>query len=129
MTNFTDEIKNFVIDRLNDYENLEFYGCDLASELTMNENKDGCYYIYTEDALNFIRENWTQAAETWKYFNDDLGMSINPFEDPTAYTFYMLDYGVNELLNSLDFVSDNWDDEITLTRENIDKLTQEINNL
>jgi hypothetical protein len=45
MTNeITKEVKNYLIDKVNDYSDTLAYGCDLASKLTEGENVNGSVY-------------------------------------------------------------------------------------
>ena len=126
---FYKDIKYFIFDRLEDYNGNEYYTCDLLHELTLNENMDGCYVFDTGSAIDFIKNNWEIAECTFNYYDSEIGMTINPFEDPCVYTFYMLQYGVDQVLMQLDFIQDNWSDSIVINDSNIVEITNELNEL
>lgn len=122
---FNEDIHDFIEDRLNEYEGEKFYGADLADELTDNENQDGCWILYTDKAIDYIFENRWAASSTFTYFKDELSMAINPFEDPEKYTYFMLYYGVREIVSDLPYVQAHWDEEITLTKDVIAQIIEE----
>ncbi len=123
---FYDEMRGFIIDRLNDCEGCEFYACDLPHELTMNENYTGAYIIGIHDAREFIRDNFDEAGECFDYYHEELEMSPNPFTEPEAFTFFMLDWGVSELMNGCTYLDEHWNECITLDRETIDAIAADL---
>lgn len=116
-------IQEHIQNRLQDYEGGEYYACDLASELTMAENYDGCAIMWTNEALQFIADNWQYASDVFDHYALNLDMKINPFENPCSYTFFMLDYGVSSVLAQCAYIDEHWNEEITLTPETIETIT------
>jgi len=123
---YTDDVKGFIIDKLHDYEGESFYGCDLASELTMNENMDGGWIFSYPEAMQYIADNMNFASDTFDYYKDNLDMAINPFENPAAFTFYMLDFGVGSVLAQCPYVDEHWNDDIELDAETIATICKQV---
>lgn len=130
---FNDIMKDVIFDFLDDQEGQSFYGADLASEITMSDNTDGAFVLYTENAKNFIKEFWDEANETYEdcvfNFGSDYAGKLNPFGNPEEYTFFMEDFGVRRIINEVEVINDNWNDEIELTPEMIDCIKKQINAL
>lgn len=123
---FTKAIQEHIEERLEDYEGNSVYMCDLATELTMYENMNGAWIIGTYQALNFICDNRWEASDTFDYFKNELEMTPNPFDNPEAFTFYMLDWGVRQILAQCEFIDENWGDELELTAETISTITEQV---
>lgn len=123
MNAYNEWIQAHIQNRLQDYEGGEYYACELASELTMPENCDGCAIMWTNEALQFIADNWQYASDVFEHYALELDMKINPFENPCSYTFLMLDYGVSSVLAQCAYIDEHWNDEVTLTPETIETIT------
>jgi len=125
---FMDIIRDSVSDRLDEMEGMTVVGADMASEVTMPDNMDGCFVIYTDAAKDFISHYFNEAGETFEYFKSVYGndWNENPFEDPSKFTFFMEEYGVETLLNDIPVINDNWDEDIELTPEIIAQIKHEI---
>ena len=57
--------------------------------------------------------------DDWK---DNTGEPLNLLESPEAFTVYMLDYGVRNVLSNCPFVTENWDEEFELTADAIEQI-------
>lgn len=128
---FEQDIKDFLYERLWAYEENSFHGCDLRIELTEEENIDGCWKMYYDEAEKYIGERWDDASETYEYYIDNFGNDfapkLNPFgRNSCMFTFFMLQYGVDEILSRSKFIDDHWDEEIKLTEETIETILSEI---
>ena len=123
---FQSDIMDFLTDRLYDYEGNVFYGGDMAMELTDAENMDGGWIIGYSKALDYICEHRLVSAEVFDNFKFEFGETPNPFENPEGFTYYMLDYGVRNLLGGSKFLDGHWDEEIELTPEVIETIIGEI---
>lgn len=122
---FQSDILGFLADRLHDYEGETFYGCDMPSELTMSENMDGCWIMGRAKAFDYIAEHINVASEVFDNARFEYDMVLNPFDDPEGFTFFMLDFGVRNVLDCK-FLDEHWDDEIELTPEVISIIEGEI---
>lgn len=125
MNSFREMINDVISDRLDEMEGLTFYGSDLSSEITMEDNVNGTMFVYTQDARDFINDHPEQAAETYDYFNS-MGIDINPYENPDAYSFYMESYGVDQVLNESLYLQQHRNEEITLTRDVINQIKDDL---
>lgn len=128
--NFTADLKNQIINRLNDYAGTRIYMCDLAYKLFEAENVDGTVTYNTYKAKEFIKENWDLMADLVEYVKDNLQTTLNPFLEPEKAHVYLLLEGARPLLSQLPTVDKYWnDDEKELTPKLIKQLTKEINDL
>ena len=129
MKKFTTELKETIIDRLNDYKNTTVYGCDLAYTLFENENANGSVLCSTYLTKEFIKENFDLFGDLTLYVNDDFGIKLNPFTEPEkAHVILMLESS-QSLLSQLDFINDYWNEEFKLTDEVIKEITDQLREL
>ena len=130
---FNEIIRDKIFDWLDDNEGVSVYGGELASEITMDDNNDGAFILYKKNAENFIKKFWDEASETYDDHVANFGKSDsfipNPFSDPEKYTFFMEDWGVNNIISQVELVNDNWNDEMELTPEIIGCIKNQINDL
>ncbi|MBQ3295513.1 MAG: hypothetical protein IJH00_03410 [Erysipelotrichaceae bacterium] len=125
MMSFDEVIRDYISDKLDEFEGNTYYASDLASEITMEDNTNGTMFAYTQDARDFINDHPNQAAETYEYYRE-IGMDINPFQDPDTYSFYMGYYGVDQMLNRSEYITRHWDEQITLTPDVIEQIKQDL---
>lgn len=151
---FRREIIDFLIEKIENYEGQMLYGCDLAHELTLDENNDGCWVMYISRANEFVSRYRKDALETLQYFRDNFGNEYTDkqleigeyaewdevdYEDcideidmieennkSELFTFMMLYYGVEQLINNLSCVSKVWDVEFEITPQFINRFTREL---
>lgn len=129
MKKFITELRETIIDRLNDYKNTTVYGCDLAYTLFENENVNGSVLCNTYLTKEFIKENFDLFGDLVQYVNDNFGMKLNPFTEPEkAHVILMLEAS-QSLLSQLDFIDDNWNNEIELNSEVIKEITYQLRGL
>ena len=129
MKKFTTELKETIIDRLNDYKNTTVYGCDLAYTLFKSENATGSVLCNTYLTKEFIKENFDLFGDLVEYVNDNFGMKLNPFTEPEkAHVILMIEASQN-LLSKLDFMLNNWNDKFKLTDEVIKEITYQLREL
>ena len=129
MKKFTTELKETIIDRLNDYKNTTVYGCDLAYTLFESEKTTSSVLCNTYLTKEFIKENFDLFGDLVEYVNDNLDMRLNPFTEPEkAHVILMLEAS-RILLSQLDFIDYNWVDKIKLTDEVIKEITDQLREL
>ena len=129
MKKFTTELKETIIDRLNDYKNTTVYGCGLSYTLFESENTTGSVLCNTYLTKEFIKENFDLFGDLVEYVNDNLDMKLNPFTEPeNAHVILMIEAS-QSLLSQLDFINYYWNEKIKLNSEVIEVLTQQINEL
>ena len=126
---FTSELIETIISRLNEYEGTKNYMCDLSSVLFESENIDGSVLYNTYRTKEFIKENFDLFGDLVEYFKDNLGITLNPFQEPEKAHVCLLLEGAQSLLSKLPTVDKYWNDEKELTPKLIKQLTKELNAL
>ena len=120
--------KEFIESNLPDYEGSGLYICDLANYVTEGINANGTATFSTLQAKEYIKEWWEEAEEIFQYYQNELGMSVNPFENPERFHVLMIIYGVERLINQCEFVQTHWDEEMEITEEIINNIINELDN-
>lgn len=119
---FDSDVMSFIEDTLYRLEGMSVYGSDLPMILTEGPNSDGAWIVGTYNAWEYIAEHRLVASDTFEYVQDNLGFAPNPLEDPEGFTFFMLDYGVGNILGSCPALDELWDEEFELTPEVIERI-------
>ena len=129
-------MNNYVIDllirKLEDYEDMSIYGCDMAYTLLEQYNVDGSITYNTCEAIEWLKDNIQDIYDflpTIKFTYDNnfyASLCIDILDRPEkAMTIICLEKA-NEILSSLKFINDNWDNEIVLNSENINIIKKEL---
>jgi len=127
-----DTLKNFVIDamivELNEMEDREIYGADLGYEIFSEANCNGSYTCSVNEAENFIREYFSEIGEVVEDIKFNLGAELIPncFLQPEKFQVVIMLEMSNCLCGQCAFVNINWNNEFTLTKEVIEKITKEL---
>ena len=123
---FTSELIETIISRLNDYKGTINYMCDLSSILFESENKD-CTVLYnTYRTKEFIKENFDLFGQLVEYAKDNMGITLNPFNEPEKAHVWLLLEASQYLLSQCKTVDKFWNDEKELTPNLIKQLTKEL---
>lgn len=127
------DIINRIIDKLYDYEDTEVYGADLAYTLFESENIDGTFTYNTYEAKEWIKQNFDEIGEVWEelkfQFGSEYLMDFNPFDNPEKFMVLVILESASYILGQCKTVQNNWDNEMTLTKENIKKIEKELKEL
>lgn len=103
-----DSVMNYAKDIVKRYlemdEGSNIYPSDFTANVSNFANADGCVFIYDNDAKSFINDNYEEAQKAYDYAKYDLGMDINPFEDPHKVVAVMIDMAVNELAQNCEIL-------------------------
>lgn len=119
--------KEFIKDRLQDFEGSTHYACDFASEITMAINVDGSATYSTYKAKQYLREWWDDCADYFQYEKYSFGEALhNPFERPEAFHVCMIIQGVSSLLSQCTVIDENWNEQLEITQEVIDSILEEL---
>ena len=129
MKKFTTELKETIIDRLNDYKNTTVYGCDLAYTLFERENIDGSVLYNTYLTKEFIKENFDLFGDLVEYVKDNMDYALNPFSEPEKAHVWLLLEASQSILSKIPIIDKFWNDEKELTPKLIKQLTKELNAL
>lgn len=125
-TQFTTELKNDIVSRLNDYKGGIYYACDLAYTLFEGENANGSVLCNTYQTKEFIKANFDLFGDLVEYCKENLDMSLNPFSEPEKCHVILLLEASQSLIGKLPTIDKNWNDKIELTPAMVKKLTKEI---
>ncbi|MDV3426400.1 MAG: hypothetical protein LIR50_04300 [Bacillota bacterium] len=119
-------IKNFINDQLEAYEGQKVYACDLGYLLTEEINVNGSVHCSTYAAIETIKENFELCSEVFEYMKTNLGMVINPFEEPEKFEVCLYIECVNNLLSQSEIINAKWNEEIKLNKNTIGRIKREI---
>lgn len=123
-----DLVKDLIKDRLWDYENNSYYGCDLGYQLFEGENVDGSFTYSTYWSKELVKTYWDELGEIYDNYIWNVGSenSINVLDEPEKFIVVMLLEKSNDILGRLQFINDNWDNEIELNKENIETIISQL---
>lgn len=127
-----DTLKNFVIDamidELNEMEDREIYGADLGYEIFETANCDGSYTCNAQEAKEFIKDYYEDIGDVVESieFNLGKGSVCNCFNEPEKFQVQIMLEMSSSLIAQVSIVDDNWNNEFTLTKETIEKITKEL---
>ena len=129
MTNY---VIDLLISKLEDYKDMSIYGCDMAYTLLEEYNIDGSITYNTYEAIEWLKNNIQDIYDflpTIKFMYDDefyAKLCRDILDSPEkAMTILCLEK-TNEILSSLKFINDNWNNEIVLNSENINIIKKEL---
>ena len=129
MTTFITDLKSQIIERLNDYKGVNTYLCDLSVLLFESENVNGSVFCNTYKTKEFIKENFDLFGQLVEYVKDDMGITLNPFNEPEKAHVWLLLEVSQSLLSQCKTVDEFWNDEKEITDELINSITEELNSL
>jgi hypothetical protein len=127
-----DTLKNFVIDamivELNEMEDREIYGVDLGYEIFETANCDGSYTCDAQEAKEFIKDYFESIGEVVEDIKFNLGAENipNPFTESERFQVVIMLEMSSSLIAQVSIVDDNWNNEFTLTKKVIEKITKEL---
>ena len=129
-------MKNYVIDllirKLEDYEDMSIYGCDMAYTLLEEYNVDGTILYNTYNTTEWLKDNIQDIYDflpTIKFMYDDefyAKLCIDILDSPEKAMVIICLEKANEIMANLKFINDNWDNEIVLNKENINIIKKEL---
>lgn len=126
---FTQDLKNQIIHKLNDYSGGQYYACDLAQTLFEGENANGSVLCNTYQTKEFIKNNFDLFGDLVEYVKDNMDYTLNPFQEPEKAHVWLLLEASQSILSKIPTIDKNWNDIIELTPKMIKKLTKELNSL
>ena len=121
-----DEIKAYLIDKLQDYKGYNVYACDLAYTLTEEANVNGSVYCNAYKTKELIKDNFDLFGDFVMYYDHELGETLNPLLEPEkAHVCFLIESCI-QILQNCKLINDNWDNKIELTDKNIKTLTKHV---
>ena len=127
--NFYTDLRNTIIDRLNDYKGSNVYGSDLAYTLFKGENANGSVLCNTYLTKEFIKNNFDLFADFSVYYKDNFGVSLDIFAEPEKAHVILLLEAAQMVLSNLDTINEFWNESKELTEELINAIVEELNKL
>jgi len=124
MEGFVKYCKDFILENIDNYEDMSFYACDFPTTITEGINANGTCTYSREKALDYLREwNW-EAGEYFDWEKMNFGENThNPFSEPEAYMVCMVIEGCNAILSKVPFIEENWcEEEIEFDSNRIDEI-------
>lgn len=129
-------MKTYVIDlllrKLEDYEDNTVYVCDLAYTLLEEYNVNGSITYNVYEAQEWLKEHYGETYEFLENYRDDYGLeavgclAIDIFNNSEkAMTIICLELA-DDIVSSLDYIQNNWDNEITLDKKTIEIIRKEL---
>ena len=118
-----------ISDWLDENEGRNVYGAEFGFEITSRENNDGFVDDpYTYNAKEWIKEHFDDCAEYWEYERCNYGSDAqtNPFDNPVKYQVLLFINAMEQIMSSLPYVDEHWNDDITLTPNVIARLRYEL---
>ena len=127
MEKFFDYCKEYILDRLSEFEGSTHYGCDFCREISMYDNTNGTCTYDRRQAEEYLKGWWNECGAYWQYEKDNFGEHLwNPFDDPEAYMCCMVIEGCAAILGDCKTLQDSWDDRLELTDEVLDAIREEV---
>lgn len=131
---FWDLMKTELFAALDSYENQEIPVGFLDTILCSYDKVEGCFITNEKDSKDFITANWELSGEIIEYYkngtlSDTLMGKYNPFKDPCGFTYAMEEYAFTKLLKDIPFVRVYSPVKVKLTREKIDIIKKQVENL
>ena len=130
--NIKNEVIDKLIDKLYDYEGIKCYSCDLAYTLFESYNADGSVTYSTNEAQKWIKDNWKDLPDILEelkfqfgndYFSEIL---MDIFENPEKFMVVIYLEVSSYLIGKCKLIEDNWDNEIVLTKKNINTIKKQL---
>lgn len=132
-------MKNYTIDlllrKLENYKDNTVYACDLAYTLLDEYNIDGSITYNTYEAQEWLKEHYDEMysfLENYKYnFGiEEVGrLAMDIFNNPEKAMTIIVIETASELMPHLKFIEDNWYNEITLNKQNIEIIKKQLKQL
>jgi hypothetical protein len=130
MERFVDYCKDYIAEKLPEYEGQKVYLCDLGFTITEGPNCDGTLTYSTHEAMEYLKEWMYEAADYFDYEKANFGDVHNPFENPEAYMVCMVIEGCRALIDSaiseIPELNDEWENEVELTEEIVAKILEKV---
>ena len=126
---FYTDLRNTLIERLNDYKGSNVYGSDLAYTLFEGENADGSVLYSTYQTKEFIKNNFDLFVDFSEHYKNTFGESLNILAEPEKAHVILLLEAAQMVLSNLDTIDEFWNDSKELTEELINSIVEDLNKL
>lgn len=126
-------IKDFVVDvledQLDEYEDSTICGGDLAYTLLEPYNIDGTYTYDTYAAMGWVKLHFEEISDIIAEMKEAGFCPVDVFDNPEAFQVQIMLFVAGNLLGQCETVTKVWDEDFILTKDIIDKIKEELENL
>ena len=131
LNNIEVNVRGLLKKKLADYEGHITYGADLSWDLLETENCDGTITYDKQQAIAWIKENFDLLDEIVKEIELNLGKESipNAFTEPEKFMTVVYLEVAGGFLYECRYINDNWNNEIELTREVVNTIIKQLDNL
>lgn len=120
------EVKDFIIDEIENYEGCCEYGCDIAYLVISGINANGTVEFSTKGTIEKIVDNYEEYGSVFEYMQDNFGDVVNPFDNPERFDVQAYDIIAGQILSKIPIIDKNWNEQFILTEEVIKQIQQYI---
>lgn len=121
-----EDVKQDIVNALNDYKGSIYYGCDLAYQLFEGDNANGSVFCNAYKTEQYIKANWDLFGQLVEHYKCHFGETLNPFSEPEkAHVIFELE-AAQSILASCPFIDKHWNEQIELTERNIKTITKQV---
>lgn len=94
-----DFARDYILDRIEDYEGQLVYISDLPYKITETDNCNGCVFYSTKESLDFIANYRFDVGDIYEnWCNETGGHEPNPLLEPDAFCVMVIIESVSRLL-------------------------------
>lgn len=127
MESFVEYCKNHILNNIEGFEGYPSYGSDFCYEVTQEINANGTATYSRDEAKEYLKEWWNEAADYYEYHKSNFGDApTNPFENPEAYMVCMIIAGCSFILSQCKTIDNKWNNQFTLTKKIISQIKKEV---
>lgn len=120
------QVKEFLLDEIENYEDFYEYGCDIAYLVTSEINSNGTVEFSTKGTIEKITDNFEEYGSVFEYMQDNFGEVINPFNNPERFDVQAYIIIAGQILSQVPIIQKNWNEQFILTEEIIKQIQQHI---
>ena len=126
MNNLEKWVIGEMIEHLQKMEGQVVYGCDLAFKMFENGNVTGSYTCSSYSSNQWIKEYWDELSEVVEDYEFNYGeLPTNPFKNSEVFQMQIILHMASSLVAESDYIEENWNEEIEMTSDIIEKIVAE----
>lgn len=126
MTKLEKWVLNEMMDRLEDWEDMEVCLSELSWNLFEGENCNGSYWCSYYQAQEWVKEYFDDLGDVVEEMTSDWGSAPdNVFSQTESFQVQVVLYLADRLLSKSQYIQDNWNEDVVLTEEIIKQIKDE----
>ena len=123
---FFETCRDFILDKLDEFEGVDVYGSELGLDITEQMNADGTFTMSCEKSKRYLQSWFYEAGEYLEYEKLNFGERSNPFKNVDAFIVCMIREGIRTILSRCQFVKNKWNDKFKLTEDVISVIKEQV---